>query len=113
MWIYSGMDFTFDGCTFKSDDGKFINAYKEEHTDITKLAFVNCQFIAGRENKPAVCIKGFMNLAWDVSFSGCTLTNCKTDATTGSDYYLFDQGIESATKVTIDNTVVWENGAKK
>lgn len=113
MWIYSGMDFTFDGCTFKSDDGKFINAYKEKHTDITKLAFVNCQFIAGRENKPAVCIKGFMNLAWDVSFSGCTLTNCKTDATTGSDYYLFDQGIESATKVTIDNTVVWENGAKK
>ena len=60
-----------------------------------------------------MCIKGFMNLAWDVSFSGCTLTNCKTDATTGSDYYLFDQGIESATKVTIDNTVVWENGAKK
>ena len=113
LWTYAGIDFTFDGCTFNSSAGKFINAYKEKHTDITKLSFTNCKFIAGTENKPAVCIKGWESQAWDVSFNECVLTNCKTDATTGSDYYLFDQGIESETKVTINNTVVWENGAKK
>ena len=109
---YAGTNFTFDHCTFNSSAGKFVNAYKEQHTDITPLTFIGCKFIAETENKPAVCIKGYASQAWDVSFSQCALTNCKTDATTGSNYYLFDQGIENTTKVTIDNTVVWQNGAK-
>ena len=113
MWAYAGMDFTFENCTFNSDAGKFINAYKTQHTNTTKLTFTDCKFVAGTENKPAVCLKGYESNAWDVTFSGCSLTNCKTDATTGSNYYLLDQGIENATTVTIDGKVVWENGAKK
>lgn len=110
---YAGASFTFDHCTFNSSAGKFVNAYKEQHTDITPLTFIGCKFIADTENKPAVCIKGYASQAWDVSFSQCTLTNCKTDATTGSNYYLFGQGIEDTTTVTIDNTVVWQNGVKQ
>ena len=107
------MDFTFDNCTFNSDAGKFVNAYKEEATGTTKLTFTDCKFVAGTEDKPAVCLKGYKSNAWNVTFSGCSLTNCKTNATTGSNYYLLDQGIENATTVTIDGKVVWENGAKK
>ena len=113
IWTYAGMDFTFDNCTFNSDAGKFVNAYKEEATGTTKLTFTDCKFVAGTENKPAVCLKGYKSNAWDVTFSGCSLTNCKTDVATGSNYYLLDQGIENATTVTIDGKVVWENGAKK
>ena len=112
MWAYAGMDFTFENCTFNSDAGKFINAYKTQHTNTTKLTFTDCKFVAGTENKPAVCLKGYESNAWDVTFSGCSLTNCKTDATTGSNYYLLDQGIENATTVTIDGSVVWANGSK-
>ena len=113
IWTYAGMDFTFDNCTFNSDAGKFVNAYKEEATGTTKLTFTDCKFVAGTENKPAVCLKGYKSNAWNVTFSGCSLTNCKTDVATGSNYYLLDQGIENATTVTIDGKVVWENGAKK
>ena len=112
IWTYAGMDFTFDNCTFNSDAGKFVNAYKEEATGTTKLTFTDCKFVAGTENKPAVCLKGFKNNAWNVTFSGCSLTNCKTNATTGSNYYLIED-VENATTVTIDGKVVWENGAKK
>lgn len=113
LWTYAGASFTFEECTFNSTAGKFVNAYKEQHTEITKLSFVKCKFIGGTENKPAVCIKGYASQAWNVIFDGCELTNCKTDATTGSNYYLFGDGIEKETKVTINNSVVWENGAKK
>ena len=112
IWTYAGMDFTFDNCTFNSDAGKFVNAYKEEATGTTKLTFTDCKFVAGTENKPAVCLKGYKSNAWNVTFSGCSLTNCKTDATTSSNYYLLDQGIENATTVTIDGKVVWKNGTK-
>lgn len=112
IWTYAGMDFTFDNCTFNSDAGKFVNAYKDEATGTTKLTFTDCKFVAGTEDKPAVCLKGYKSNAWDVTFSGCSLTNCKTDTTTGSNYYLFGQGIESATTVTIDGSVVWANGSK-
>ena len=112
IWTYAGMDFTFDNCTFNSDAGKFVNAYKEEATGTTKLTFTDCKFVAGTEDKPAVCLKGFKNNAWNVTFSGCSLTNCKTNATTGSNYYLVED-VENATTVTIDGKVVWENGAKK
>ena len=112
IWTYAGMDFTFDNCTFNSDAGKFVNAYKEEATGTTKLTFTDCKFVAGTENKPAVCLKGYQSNAWDVTFSGCSLTNCKTNATTGSNYYLIED-VENATTVTIDGKVVWENGAKK
>ena len=113
LWTYAGASFTFEECTFNSTAGKFVNAYKEQHTESTKLSFVKCKFIGGTENKPAVCIKGWSSQAWNVIFDGCELTNCKTDATTGSNYYLFGDGIEKETKVTINNSVVWENGAKK
>ena len=112
IWTYAGMDFTFDNCTFNSDAGKFVNAYKEQATGTTKLTFTDCKFVAGTEDKPAVCLKGFKNNAWNVTFSGCSLTNCKTNATTGSNYYLVED-VENATTVTIDGKVVWENGAKK
>ena len=113
IWTYAGMDFTFDNCTFNSAAGKFVNAYKDQATGTTKLTFTDCKFVAGTEDKPAVCLKGYKSNAWNVTFSGCSLTNCKTNATTGSNYYLLDQGIENATTVTIDGKVVWENGAKK
>ena len=112
IWTYAGMDFTFDNCTFNSDAGKFVNAFKEQATGTTKLTFTDCKFVAGTEDKPAVCLKGYKSNAWNVTFSGCSLTNCKTDTTTGSNYYLFGQGIESATTVTIDGSVVWANGNK-
>ena len=114
LWTYSGTDFTFDGCTFNSSTGKFINAYKEQKVDAT-LKFVNCEFkYTGTEtaSKPAVCLKAYTGIIWNTTFTNCT-SNAAIDSGTGSNLYSIENGMNAETTVTIDGTVVWENGAKK
>ena len=119
---YAGADFTFDGCTFNSDVGKFVNAYKEEKTAITPLAFIDCTFNATTANKSAVCLKSYKGQEWNLSFKNCNVDSCNADGdtddlTTGSKYYSVrssDNGnvCPAATTVTINSVVAWENGTK-
>ena len=114
IWTYAGTDFTFDGCTFNSSFGKFINAYKEQRVDST-LNFIKCSFNytgSGTASKPAVCLKSNTNIVWTVTFMDCT-SNAATDSGTDSNLYSIEAGMNVGTSVTVDNSVVWENGAKK
>ena len=114
LWLYSGTDFTFNGCTFNSTAGKFINAYKEQKVDST-LDFIDCNFHytgTGTASKPAVCLKSYQNVIWKVSFKSCVSTGC-TDSGTGSKFYSIENGMNADTTVSVDGTVLWENGAKK
>ena len=114
IWTYAGTDFTFDGCTFNSSVGKFINAYKEQRVDST-LNFIKCNFNytgSGTASKPAVCLKSNTNIVWTVTFMDCT-SNAATDSDTGSNLYSIEAGMNVGTSVTVNNSVVWENGAKK
>ena len=114
IWTYAGTDFTFDGCVFESDTGKFVNAYKEQKVDST-LNFVNCEFKytgTGTASKPAVCLKSYSNMIWNATFTSC-ISSAAIDSTTGSAFYSIESGMNAATTVTINGTVVWENGAKK
>ena len=114
IWTYAGTDFTFDGCTFNSSVGKFVNAYKEQRVDST-LNFIKCNFNytgSGTASKPAVCLKSYTDIIWNVTFTDCT-SNAATDSGTGSNLYSIEAGMNVGTSVTVDNSVVWENGAKK
>ena len=113
LWTYPGIDFVFENCIFNTDCGKFINAYKEQRIN-AKLTFTDCKFInTGSANKPAVCLKSYTAIAWDVSFTNCTTQNASTDSQTQSNLYSIESGMSSDTKVTIDGTVVWQNGVKQ
>ena len=113
LWTYSGIDFVFENCIFNTDCGKFINAYKEQCIN-AKLTFTDCKFInTGSANKPAVCLKSYTGIAWDVSFTNCTTQNASTDSQTQSNLYSIESDMSSDTKVTIDGTVVWQNGVKQ
>ena len=114
LWTYAGTDFTFEGCTFNSSVGKFVNAYKEQRVD-SKLDFINCQFnYTGSDTpiKPAVCLKAHTGIIWNVTFTNCT-SSAATDSGTSSNLYSIESGMNAGTTVKIDNSVVWENGAKK
>ena len=114
IWTYAGTDFTFDGCTFNSSVGKFINAYKEQKVDST-LNFIKCNFNytgSGTASKPAVCLKSYTDIVWTVTFMDCT-SNAATDSGTGSNLYSIEASMNVGTSVTVNNSVVWENGAKK
>ena len=62
-------------------------------------------------------------MLWDLKFENCDVSACKADGDaddlkTESKYYSVrskDNGgvCPTGTKVTIDGTVVWENGARK
>ncbi len=113
LWTYSGIDFVFENCIFNTDCGKFINAYKEQCIN-AKLTFTDCKFInTGSANKPAVCLKSYTGIAWDVSFTNCTTQNASTDSQTQSNLYSIESGMSRDTKVTIDGTVVWQNDVKQ
>ena len=114
LWTYAGTDFTFEGCTFNSSVGKFVNAYKEQRVD-SKLDFINCKFNytgSGTPSKPAVCLKSYTKIIWNVTFTNCT-SNAATDSVTSSNLYSIESGMNAGTTVKINNSVVWENGAKK
>lgn len=114
LWTYAGTDFTFEGCTFNSSVGKFVNAYKEQRVD-SKLDFINCKFNytgSGTPSKPAVCLKSYTEIIWNVTFTNCT-SNAATDSGTSSNLYSIESGMNAGTTVKINNSVVWENGAKK
>ena len=106
MQPYSGSEFIFENCVFKSQSGKFINAYKEQRVD-TKLNFINCTFDGPRvyAGRGAVCLKKYTDLIWTVSFTDCTAPSGKL--------WWAESGLNPESTVTVNNTVVWENGAKK
>lgn len=114
MWLYAGKDFKFINCTFNSSVGRFINAYKVQKVDTT-MEFENCSFnYTGNSapQKPAVCFKRNADVIWNATFTGCTSTGA-VDSGSGSNMYYIESGMNTATTITIDGTVVWENGANK
>ena len=104
MQPYSGSEFVFDTCVFKSASGKFINAYKEQRVD-TKLDFINCTFegTCVYSGRGAVCLKKYTELIWTVNFTDCTAPSGKL--------WWAESGMNAESSVTVNNTVVWKDGA--
>ena len=118
LWLYSGTDVTFTNCTFKSSTGNFVNAYVEKKTqDVRNLTFDNCQFIGGETQKyAAVCLKRWQEQNWNLVMNNCTVKDVATNNETQSSLYQFSDKKDEKprltdTTVTIDNKIVWQNGA--
>ena len=73
LWTYGGNSFTFNTCTFISENGKFINVYRQGSPDaVIDVTLNNCKFInRGEANKAAVNIKS--QCAWNVTINSCTV----------------------------------------
>jgi hypothetical protein len=119
MWLYSGLNFVFEDCTFYSSNGKFINVYIEQVNGDIKVSMTRCSFIAGKdtgtgevEKKTALKVMKLGN--WDINLTSCTTDQYVKDGTrTGSKLYnVLEEDVSTNTKITIDGVVVWENGAK-
>ena len=72
LWTRTGSSFTFTDCTFTSENGKFINVYREGNNGVVDITLNNCKFInnAPAANKAAVNIKS--QFAWNVTINNCT-----------------------------------------
>ena len=73
LWTYGGSSFTFNKCVFTSENGKFINVYRQANPDtVVDVTLNNCKFVnkAGTANKAAVNIKS--QCAWNVTINNCT-----------------------------------------
>ena len=72
LWTRTGSSFTFTDCTFTSENGKFINVYREGNNGVVDITLNNCKFInnAAAANKAAVNIKS--QFAWNVTINNCT-----------------------------------------
>ena len=116
--LYSGKSFTFENCTFNSKVGRFINAYQQTAQTV-EVNIIDCKFICATSTYAAIYLKPGKNTIWKVSFSGTNdVATCAIGNNTDSRYYdvrlaenNYDFMAEST--VTINNVVVWENGAKK
>ena len=128
----TGTSYEFENCTFNSPSGKYINAYKDDTSaSPVTMTFEGCKFESSATSpRSAVYIKSYKNVAWVLEFNNCDVTGCKEytsasqDVETGSPYFSVrgtneagtsDSGtvVPSGTKVTVNGTVLWENGAKK
>ena len=71
LWTRTGSSFTFTDCTFTSENGKFINVYREGNNGVVDVTLNNCKFInkAPAANKAAVNIKS--QFAWNVTINKC------------------------------------------
>lgn len=116
MWLYQGDEFEFDGCTFNSLNGRFINAYQPYSENKTiKVTITGCKFDGGTKGtrqKAAIVLKP--ETVWDVNLNTITVSEkVATGTTSGSQWYEIDDGkYTQDTKVSINNSVVWQNGAK-
>lgn len=115
LWLYSGNSFKFEDCTFTSSVGKFINAYKKQDVPST-VAISNCKFVGVEKKYPALFLKP--GSIWTVGIEKAVCENVETGTVSGSPFYeirLKENGVDlkTETKVSIDGTVVWENGARK
>ena len=73
LWTYGGSSFTFNDCVFTSENGKFINVYRQANPDtVVDVTLNNCKFVnkAAEANKAAVNIKS--QCAWNVTINSCT-----------------------------------------
>ncbi len=73
LWTYGGSSFTFNDCVFTSENGKFINVYRQANPDtVVDVTLNNCKFVnnAATANKAAVNIKS--QCAWNVTINSCT-----------------------------------------
>ena len=84
LWTRTGSSFTFNRCTFTSENGKFINVYREGNPDtVVNVTLNNCEFInkTTTANKAAVNIKS--QCAWNVTINNCTTEGAFPEANNG------------------------------
>lgn len=118
MALYAGNSFYFEDCTFNSEKGQFINAYREDGIETPiNVTIKNCRFISGNtdvfQHKYAAIYLKPENI-WNVTIENVTCNeNVETGASSGSNLYEVKVPSKRETTVTIDGVVVWENGAKK
>ena len=84
LWTYGGSSFTFNDCVFTSENGKFINVYREANPDtVVDVTLNKCKFVnkATTANKAAVNIKS--QCAWNVTINSCTTEGAFPEANDG------------------------------
>ncbi len=84
LWTYGGSSFTFNDCVFTSENGKFINVYRQANPDtVVDVTLNNCKFVnkATTANKAAVNIKS--QCAWNVTIHSCTTEGAFPEANDG------------------------------
>lgn len=113
--IYTGTDIIFDNCTFNNTTwGRIIHAYREEVKDESiNITLKDCTFNSTSWSKTAVVIKDNNN-NYNVTFQGnITINNSIVDSTTCSRLFSVEHTGEQSTNATvsIENTIVWQNGA--
>ncbi len=84
LWTYGGSSFTFNDCVFTSENGKFINVYREANPDtVVDVTLNKCKFVnkATTANKAAVNIKS--QCAWNVTINSCTTEGAFPEANYG------------------------------
>ena len=97
LWTYAGSSFTFNNCTFTSNNGKFINVYRQENPSaIVDITLNNCKFIntGDAANKAALNIKS--QCAWNVTINNCTTEGNFPEANNGLWQSKPDYGTEIA-----------------
>ena len=111
MWTYSGSEFVFEGCTFNSAKGKFLNVYKTAKADAT-ITMTNCKFVGTEVSKAALNIKKNAGTIWTVSLNNCTLEGVDLLYKVNTpDYGAADTNDYSETKVYVDSKLVWQGDA--
>ena len=110
LWTYAGSSFTFNNCTFTSENGKFINVYREgTDNNAVDVTLNDCKFInnATEAKKAAVNIKS--QCAWNVTINNCTAQGKFPTANNGLWQSQPDNNLPIATanKVTVDGTQVY------
>ena len=83
LWTYGGSSFTFNDCVFTSENGKFINVYRQANPDtVVDVTLNNCKFVNNATaNKAAVNIKS--QCAWNVTINSCTTEGAFPEANDG------------------------------
>ena len=112
LWTRTGSSFTFNNCTFTSENGKFINVYREGNDGVVDVTLNKCKFINnGNAKKAAVLVKGAK--AWNVTITDCKLEGNfdEFDKDDGSSYdanglWLIENAAVG-NKITVNGTVVF------
>ena len=115
----SNTHYLFDGCTFNSTPGRFINAYKQGgSTSFIEIIVKNCSFSGNTQSKAAVNLKSGNNgCSINCYFLGKnTVNNVKVQhEATGSALFADEEG--TCAKVYVGASketavLIWENQAK-
>ena len=84
LWVYSGTDWSFEGCTFYSNNARFVNAYMQANATVN-VSFKDCLFTyteltekGATDPNPAIYLKSNSDnyrVNWLVDITNTSVTN--------------------------------------